>query len=111
MTDVDRYRYAAEKLYLAVSYAATAAGDARTRLEGTFSQLQVLRQEHVPSEAWGRLAGVLERLTSGEGTVATNAHRMKNVTAAKLLRDIWDAYEIVKRAHDENAAAAFSSNR
>ena len=105
MPDAGRYRYGTEKLYLAVSYAATAPGDARARLEGTFSQLHVLRPEHLPPEAWVRVQRVLSRIASGEGSVAANTHRMKNATAAKLLKDIWEAHEIVERAYAEDAAS------
>jgi hypothetical protein len=99
MLDTGRYRYGTEKLSLAVRYAATAAGDARARLEGTFSQLHVLREQHVPPDAWQKISGVIQRLTDGEGTVEANAHRMKNSTAARLLSDIWEAYESVERAY------------
>jgi|SRR5712692_9450823 len=99
MLDAGRYRYGTEKLYLAVRYAATAQGDARARLEGTFSQLHVLREEHVPPDAWQKITGVVKRLTAGEDTVQSNTRRMKNATAAKLLGDVWDVYEIVERAY------------
>ncbi len=100
--DAGRYRYGAEKLCLAVSYAATAAGDARARLEGTFSQLFVLRPEHLPPEVWEKISRVLARLTSGDGVVANNTWRMKNATASKLLKDVWDAYKIVERAYQDD---------
>jgi hypothetical protein len=96
-----RYRYAKEKLSLTVRYVATAAGDARSRLEGTYSQIHLLREEHVPPDAWQKISGVMKRLTEGEGEgkVQANARRVKNATAAKLLGDIWEAYEIVERAY------------
>ena len=99
MLDAGRYRYGTEKLSLAVRYAATAAGDARDRLEGTFPQLHVLREQHLPPDAWQKISAVMKRLTEGDGTVQANAHRMKNTTAAKLLTDIWEAYELVERAY------------
>lgn len=94
-----------EKLYLAVRYAATAAGDARARLEGTYSQIMVLREEHLPPEAWSKVASVLDRLAAGDGVVASNTRRMKNATAARLLSDIWDAYEIAERAYEADMTA------
>jgi len=99
MLDTGRYRYGTEKLSLAVRYAATAEGDARARLEGTFSQLHVLREEHVPPDAWRKISGVMKRLRQADTTVQANTRRMRNATAARLLSDVWDAYESVERAY------------
>jgi hypothetical protein len=104
MLDVGRYRYGTEKLSLAIRYAATAAGDARARLEGTFSQLHVLREQHLPPDAWEKISVVMKRLTEGERKVTANAHRMKNSTAAKLLSHIWEAYESVERAYQADVS-------
>jgi hypothetical protein len=100
--DPGRYRYGAEKLSSAVRYAARAPGDARARIAGVYSEMVLLRREHLPQRAWVLVAAIVERLTHG-GSVAENTRRMKNNTAARLLRDMWDAFEITQRAYDRDS--------
>ena len=106
------FRYAHEKLYLAVAYAATAAGDARARIEGVWSHIHGLRAEDLPPDAWAKVSSVLNRLHSqsgmdmnavnklGWGIVSQNAKSMTNRTASKLLKQTWEAYESVKEAYE-----------
>jgi len=98
--DSGRYRYGAEKLYMAVHYAVVGQRDARARLEGAYTQLHVLRSEHMPPEAWRKVDAVLKRLTAGDGKIQSNTRTMRNSTASKLLSNIWDAYRIVEHAYE-----------
>ncbi len=97
-----RYRYGAEKLSSVIRYSARAPGDARTRLAGAYSELVLLRKNHLPPAAWALVAAVLERLTRGALSVKANTLAMRNTTAARLLGDVWDANEIVRRAYDRD---------
>ena len=101
-SDAGRYRYGAEKLYSVIRYSARAPGDARARLAGAYSELVLVRKEHLPPTAWALVTAVLKRLTRGDVSVKTNTRMMKNTTAARLLGDLWDAHEIVRRAYDRD---------
>ena len=100
MLDSGRYRYGAEKLYMAVHYAVIGQRDARGRLEGAYSQLHVLRSEHMPPKAWRKVEAVLKRLRAGDGKIQSNTRKMRNSTASRLLSELWDAYRIVDRAYE-----------
>jgi len=98
--DSGRYRYGAEKLYMAVHYAVIGQRDARARLEGAYSQLHVLRPEHMPPEAWRTVGEVTTRIRGGDGKIQSNTRKMRNSTASKLLSQLWDAYRIAERAYE-----------
>lgn len=101
-SDAGRYRYGAEKLYSVIRYSARAPGDARARLAAAYSELALLREEHLPPTAWRLVAGVRKRLVRGDLSVKENTRWMKNTTAARLLGTLWDAHEIVRRAYDRD---------
>ena len=81
-------------------------GDARTRIAGVYGELVLLQREHVPRTAWALIASVRERLTRGGVSVRENTRRMKNNTAARLLRVTWDAHEITRQAYDRDSGRA-----
>jgi len=105
------YRYARERLSVAVHRLATGPGDARSRLIDAFVAAHTLTEHDFPPELRPDWKWVIEHLTvekphvnhRGEvvrSSVEMTVRKRRNVTASRIAEKIWELRESLRRMSD-----------
>ena len=103
---INPYSYTVEKLTAALESLATHPGDARERLGSAFLIFHTLTEKDFPPEYQEKWKWVMDKITKSgpildykgdvwRGSVENTMRRIKNKTASKILKVIYELYWVV----------------